>query len=55
MVIWLLLLAVPALLGACGGDGNGNDDTIWTGLSGVVIVIVIVWFVLRGMRKKKGS
>ena len=45
-----LLFALLVLLGAC-GDGEGNDDTLWTGLSGVIIFVVIAVIVVRMIRK----
>jgi hypothetical protein len=44
---WMLLLF---FLGACGDDGN--NDTIWTGLSGVIIAVVLVVIILRWLRKR---
>jgi hypothetical protein len=34
------------LLGAC-----GREDSIWTGLSGVVLFILIVWAAVHYIRK----
>jgi hypothetical protein len=31
-----------------------NDDTLLTGFSGVVILIIVVWLVLRAMKKRNG-
>ena len=36
----------------CGGDDNGNDDTLLTGISGVVIAAIAIWFVVRAMKKR---
>lgn len=47
-LVWLA--TVMMLLGACGGDGNDND-TIWTGLSGLVIVVIIGAIILRKTKK----
>ncbi len=51
------LCAVTAVmllfLGACGGnDGNGNEDTLLTGLSGVVILALVIYFVVRSRRNR---
>lgn len=27
-------------------------DTIWTGLSGVIIFIIVLWLVLRAIKKR---
>jgi hypothetical protein len=54
-ILALPLLLLPMLLmAACGNDNNGgNKDTIFTGFSGVVILVLVVWFVAR--RARKGS
>jgi hypothetical protein len=31
-----------------------NDDTLLTGFSGVVILVIVVWLVLRAMKKRSG-
>jgi hypothetical protein len=31
-----------------------NDDTLLTGFSGVVILVLVVWLVLRAMKKRSG-
>ena len=31
-----------------------NDDTLLTGFSGVVILVLVVWLVLRAMKKRNG-
>jgi hypothetical protein len=31
-----------------------NDDTLLTGFSGVVILALVVWLVLRAMKKRSG-
>ncbi len=44
---------VMLLLGACGGDdGNGNEDTLLTGLSGVVILALVIYFVMRSRKNR---
>lgn len=48
---WLPLLLV---LTACGGDDNGDGDTLLGGLSGVVILVIVVWLVARAVRKRGG-
>jgi hypothetical protein len=52
--VWLfpVLLLCMVSMAACGND-NGNDDTIFTGFSGVVILVLVVWFFAR--RSRKGS
>lgn len=44
--VWAVGLA---LLGACGEDGEGND-TLLTGLSGLVILIIVVWLIIHALR-----
>lgn len=48
--IWIP--AVFLLLSACGGDDDGGEDTLLTGLSGVVILALVVWLIVRSMRKR---
>jgi hypothetical protein len=31
-----------------------NDDTLLTGFSGVVILVLVVWLVLRAIKKRSG-
>lgn len=47
MNLWLISLLV--LLGACGGD---NNDTIFTGFSGVLIFGIIAWIVYRVVKNR---
>lgn len=54
MFLQLQLIWIPAVLlflAACGNDDEGNEDTLFTGLSGVVILVLIVWFFVRRSRK----
>ena len=54
MLSQLQLLWIPAallFLSACGNDDGGNEDTLFTGFSGVVILVLIVWFFARRTRK----
>jgi len=45
--------AVLLLLAACGDDGEGgNEDTLFTGFSGVIILLLVVWFVMRKVRNR---
>ncbi len=52
LAAWPVLAA--AMLTACGedGSGGGNEDTLFTGLSGVVILGAVIWFVLRKVRSR---
>lgn len=50
MMIYLVPLFL--LLGACGDDGDGNGDTLFTGLSGLVIAIIVIWFVVKAIKKR---
>ena len=49
-------LAVPGvlllLLAACGNDENGNEDTLLTGFSGLVILAIVIWLVVRMARNR---
>jgi len=29
-----------------------ENDTIWTGLSGVIIAIIVLWLIIRALRKR---
>ena len=29
-----------------------ENDTIWTGLSGVIIFVIVLWLVLRAIRQR---
>ena len=40
------------LLVACGGDEQGNDDTLFTGLSGVIILGLAIFFIMRAMKRR---
>ena len=54
MLLQLQLMWIPAALlfmTACGND-NGNEDTLFTGFSGVIILVLIVWFVMRKARSR---
>jgi hypothetical protein len=53
IVLTFLWFAVMGLLAACGED-NGNNDTLFTGLSGVVIVVIIGWLIYRAWNKTRG-
>jgi hypothetical protein len=55
MLLQLQLLWIPAallFLSACGNDDEGNEDTLFTGFSGVIILVLIVWFVMRKARNR---
>jgi hypothetical protein len=47
---FLWLMAFVALMTAC-GDGDGNNDTILTGFSGVLIFGLVVWLIVHFVRK----
>jgi hypothetical protein len=40
---------------ACGEDGDGDGDTLLTGFSGLVIVCLVIWGVVRYARKRGGG
>ena len=48
------LVGLMLFLSACGEDGDGNDDTIWTGLSGLVIVLLLGYFLWRWAARNRG-
>jgi hypothetical protein len=35
-------------------EAKNSDDTLLTGFSGVVILVIVVWLVLRAMKKRSG-
>lgn len=48
----VLLVTLMMLLMAGCGDGDGNNDTILGGFSGVLIFGIIVWVIYRHMTKR---
>lgn len=48
-----LLVILLSLFTGCGDDGE-NNDTLFTGLSGVVIVVVVVALIWRWSRRRGG-
>lgn len=51
--LYRLAPALLLLLAACGDeDGEGNGDTLLTGFSGLVILIIVVWLLLRAFRSR---
>lgn len=48
----ILAPGVLLLLAACGNDETGNEDTLLTGFSGVVILAVVIWLVVRMARNR---
>lgn len=46
------LVAMMAALAACGDGEKGNSDTIWTGLSGVLIFGVLIVIAIRFYNKR---
>lgn len=48
----VLLVSLLVLVGACAGDGPGNDDTIWRGGSGFVIGVIVLLLVLRWIKRR---
>ena len=42
------------LLAACGDDGEGNNDTLLTGFSGLVIVVIVGYLLYRWFAKNRG-
>jgi hypothetical protein len=49
--VWIPV--VLAFMSACGDNGGGEEDTLLTGLSGVVIFVLLAWFVIRAVRKRR--
>jgi hypothetical protein len=40
------------MLAACGDDGEGGNDTLLTGFSGLVILAIVVWVIVRALNKR---
>jgi LPXTG-motif cell wall-anchored protein len=56
--MYALLVTVLLLLVACsdgGPDSTGNNDTVFTGLSGIVVLGILIWLVVRHFNKKGKS
>ncbi|MDQ3945083.1 MAG: hypothetical protein M3357_08055 [Actinomycetota bacterium] len=47
-----LWVAVLTLMAACGDEGNGNEDTLLTGFSGVLILAIVIFLIVRSMKKR---
>lgn len=50
--IWIPTVML-ALMTACGDDGEGNDDTLLTGFSGVVILAIVIFIIMRSVKKRR--
>lgn len=47
-----VLPTIMLLLTACGEDSNGdNTPNILTGLSGIVILIIVIWVIVKALTK----
>jgi hypothetical protein len=51
-VVVSLWVAVLTLMAACGEEGNGNEDTLLTGFSGVLILAIVIFLIVRSMKKR---
>ncbi|MEW6474964.1 MAG: hypothetical protein AB1679_22155 [Actinomycetota bacterium] len=50
-LIWIP--SVLLFLSACGDDNEGgNEDTLFTGFSGVIILVLVIWFLTRRARNR---
>jgi len=50
-LVWIP--TVLRFLAACGGDDDGgNEDTLFTGFSGVIILALVDWFLMRKARNR---
>lgn len=48
-----LYALAAVLLGACGEDTEGDDwPNILTGLSGVILLIIVIWLLWRAAKKR---
>lgn len=46
-------VGLAVLLTACGDDNGGENDTLWTGLSGLVIFALIAWAAITIIRRRR--
>jgi hypothetical protein len=54
--LWVLAGTMAVFLAACGDDGEGgDDDTLLTGLSGVIILAIVIWLIWRGVKKSRNG
>lgn len=51
--LYVLAGALMMFLAACGDDGDGNDDTLLTGFSGLIIAAVVIWLIVRAVKKRR--
>lgn len=52
---YALILAMSLMFLACGDDGEGNEDTLFTGLSGLIIIVVAGYFLYRWWAKRNAG
>jgi len=54
-VIWMTTIwfVVMSVLAACGDENGGNEDTVLTGFSGVLIFGIVVWVIWRYVSKRR--
>lgn len=48
----VLMAMVLFSLAACGNDDNGDGDSLFTGLSSVVILGFVIWLFVHAARKR---
>lgn len=47
------LVPIMLLLTACGeDDGEGGTPDLFLGVSGLIIALLVVWFIWRAVRKR---
>jgi hypothetical protein len=51
-VWWAAALMALAACSDGGPDSTGNNDTLFTGLSGIVVLGIVIWLVVRHHNKK---
>jgi hypothetical protein len=49
---WVIPLML--FLAACGDNGEGNNDTLLTGFTGVIIFGIVAYIIFRYVSKNKG-
>ena len=49
---YVALATISLIFSACGDDDGGDGDTLLTGFSGLVIFFVVVWLIVRAVKKR---
>lgn len=55
LLVGFYFMVMAFILGGCGGDGNGNEDTLLTGFSGFVILCIVIYVIYRVVKNRGGG